>query len=141
MAINNPWIPNYGGPAMPTAIPQVAATPIPTINNQYTNPGQVFFWVQGEQAAKAYPLVGNNARAYLMDTESPTLYLKTTDTTGRPLPMAIYDLKERVDTPPVETSNSVSKEDIAAMIAASVRDEVDRAFKRHNKKRQREENE
>lgn len=139
MAVNNPWIPNYG-PAMPTTMTQVSTAPIPTINNQYMNSGQVFFWVQGEQAAKAYPLVGNNARVYLMDTESPTLYLKTTDTTGRPLPMAIYDLKERVDTP-TQTADSVSREDIAAMIAASVRDEVDRAFKRHNKKRQREETE
>ena len=51
-------------------------------------------WVQGEAGAKAY-FVAANATVVLWDTESPTLYIKSADATGKPLEMDIIDLSRR----------------------------------------------
>ena len=56
------------------------------------NPG--FVWVQGEAGAKAYPVAAGNS-VLLMDSENPVLYMKSTDQSGRPLPIEIYDLVKR----------------------------------------------
>lgn len=63
--------------------------PTPTVNAANT-----FIWVQGEEAAKAYP-VAPNSSVILFDSENPVLYIKQADATGRPLPMQIYDMVER----------------------------------------------
>lgn len=57
-------------------------------------------YVQGEAAAKAYP-VAPGQFVVLIDTEDPVIYTKTTDQFGRPMPIRILDYVERVD-PPVE---------------------------------------
>ena len=57
-------------------------------------------YVQGEAAAKAYP-VAPGQFVVLIDTEDPVIYTKTTDQFGRPMPIIILDYVERVD-PPVE---------------------------------------
>jgi hypothetical protein len=51
-------------------------------------------WVQGEAGAKSF-LVSPNATVVLWDTESPTIYIKSADATGKPLAMRILDFKER----------------------------------------------
>lgn len=51
-------------------------------------------WVQGEAGAKSF-LVSPNATVVLWDTESPTIYIKSADATGKPLAMKILDFKER----------------------------------------------
>lgn len=53
-----------------------------------------FVWVQGIEAAKAYPVAAGN-QILLMDSENPVLYMKSTDVSGRPLPMEVYDLVKR----------------------------------------------
>ena len=85
MAYNyNPYLYNYGN-----YYPQVQAVPNTT---QATSSNDII-WVQGEAGAKAY-LVAPNATVTLWDSESPTIYLKTTDARGVPS-MKILDFKER----------------------------------------------
>jgi hypothetical protein len=67
-------------------------------------------YVQGEAAAKAYP-VAPGQFAVLIDTELPVIYTKTTDQFGRPLPIRILDYVERVENPPEQVNNYVSKSD------------------------------
>lgn len=62
-----------------------------SMGNQGT---QGFVWVQGEAGAKAYPVAAGTS-VLLMDSESPVLYMKSTDATGRPLPIETYDLVKR----------------------------------------------
>lgn len=57
-----------------------------------TNQG--LLWVQGEAAARSY-LVAPNTTVLLMDSESQVFYLKSTDTSGMPMPLRIFDYTER----------------------------------------------
>ena len=61
-------------------------------------------YVQGEAAAKAYP-VAPGQFVVLIDTEDPVIYTKTTDQFGRPMPIRILDYVERVDTPVEQPKN------------------------------------
>lgn len=56
-------------------------------------------WVQGEAAAKAYPVAAGTA-ALLMDSETSTMYIKSTDASGMPQPLRIFDYTERISAPP-----------------------------------------
>ena len=67
-------------------------TPIQTM--PMAQPSDDRIWVQGEAGAKAY-FVAANATVVLWDTESPTLYIKSADATGKPLDMDIIDLSRR----------------------------------------------
>lgn len=64
----------------------------PTVNQPSTNSGIV--WVQGLEGAKAYPVgAGNNV--LLMDSESSVFYIKSTDQSGMPMPLRVFDYTER----------------------------------------------
>ena len=52
-------------------------------------------WVQGEAGAKSY-LVGAGQSVLLMDSESSAFYIKSTDASGMPLPLRVFDYTERV---------------------------------------------
>ena len=78
---------------MQQPIQQIAMqTPIQTM--PMAQPSDDRIWVQGEAGAKAY-FVAANATVVLWDTESPTLYIKSADATGKPLDMDIIDLSRR----------------------------------------------
>lgn len=94
---------NYYPTPMGNYSPQYSQTPMnqmqmnnmqmqPQMQQQSNNAG--FVWVQGEAAAKAYPVAAGNS-VLLMDSEAPVLYMKSTDVSGRPLPMETYDLVKR----------------------------------------------
>lgn len=51
-------------------------------------------WVQGEAGAKSF-IVANGQSVWLMDSENPVFYLKSTDPSGIPLPLRIFDFSER----------------------------------------------
>ena len=55
-------------------------------------------WVQGEAAAKSYP-VAPNCTVMLLDSENSAFYLKSADSSGMPLPLRIFEYKERTETP------------------------------------------
>ena len=55
-------------------------------------------WVQGEAGAKSY-LVAPGNTVMLMDSEGERFYLKSADTSGMPMPLRIFEYKERTETP------------------------------------------
>ena len=64
-------------------------------NYQYgQNQGSGIVWVQGEAGAKSY-LVAAGQSVLLMDSENSTFYIKSTDMSGMPLPLRVFDYKER----------------------------------------------
>lgn len=77
----------YGNQQMQQNTPQVAQAP------QQTSSGNLI-WVQGEAAAKAYPVVAGQS-VFLMDSEESVFYIKATDQSGMPQPLRIFDYKER----------------------------------------------
>lgn len=83
--------PNYNGVYNgPYTIPSTA---VPMQQTQNT-----FAWIQGEEAAKAYPVAPGNT-IVLIDSDKPVMYMKTADLSGRPQPMQIRYLvsKEEFD--------------------------------------------
>ena len=76
-------------------------------------------WVQNEMEAANY-LVAPNSAVTLWDSNSPVVYLKQADASGKPS-MKIYDLVERTQRP-VQTSSAppveyATKEELAALAA------------------------
>ncbi len=59
-------------------------------------------WVQGEEGAKAYMVAAGNS-VMLMDSESTIFYIKSTDQSGMPLPLRVFDYTERQATKPTAT--------------------------------------
>lgn len=78
---------------------QQMPTPAPQTNN-----GLV--WVQGETAAKSYP-VAPNCTVMLMDSEGERFYLKSADASGMPLPLRVFEYKERIETAQQTAGGSV----------------------------------
>lgn len=82
-------------------------------------------WVQGEAGAKAFN-VGAGQSVLLMDSESNAFYIKSTDPSGMPLPLRIFDYTERTaqsaQTSPqasgIDTSVFVTHEELDARLAA-----------------------
>ena len=79
-----------------------------------------FVWVQGEQAAKSYP-VAPGGQVLLFDSENPVFYVKSADQTGKPLPLEIYDFHKRESTeilPDVKMSldDFATKDDVRSII-------------------------
>lgn len=61
------------------------------------NIGTGINWVQGEAGAKSY-YVPSGQTMMLMDSESDVFYIKMVDANGVPLPLRIFDYKERKNT-------------------------------------------
>ena len=80
---------NYFPQLYPNVNPIMAPISQPTAQNGIT-------WVQGESAAKSYP-VGAGQSVLLMDSENPVMYIKSTDQSGMPLPLRIFDYVERTE--------------------------------------------
>lgn len=60
--------------------------------------GTGIIWVQGESAAKAYPVAPATSQL-LMDSESDCFYIKATDASGMPQPLRTFTYKEVISTP------------------------------------------
>lgn len=95
MAINNiGWYPT---PGQPTAYPiQQTFSNTPISFNQQHNNGII--WVQGESGAKAYPVEPRNS-VLLMDSEKDCFYIKSTDSSGVPMPLRTFMYSEVVQQP------------------------------------------
>ena len=66
-------------------------------------------WVSGEAGAKSY-LVAPGNTVMLLDAENSVFYLKSADASGMPLPLRIFDYKERSVMPHQVVGGSVSAE-------------------------------
>ncbi|MBQ8781272.1 MAG: hypothetical protein IJZ72_06345 [Oscillospiraceae bacterium] len=105
-------MPFYGGnasqaqaqqPAMPQNVPQIMPQP-------QSNGG--INWVSGEAGAKAH-LVAPNTTVMLMDSEASVFYLKSADMSGMPLPLRVFDYKERTSNAPVIATENVAEQPMA----------------------------
>lgn len=74
--------------------PQMSANPLQTAQNSSVAQNNGIIWVQGEAAAKAYP-VGSGQSVLLMDSEDSIMYIKSTDQSGMPQPLRIFEYKEK----------------------------------------------
>lgn len=61
-------------------------------------------WVQGEAGAKSY-LVPPNSTVMLMDSENQRFYLKSTDASGMPMPLRIFEYTEKAQNAPQNAPN------------------------------------
>lgn len=75
--------------------PQMQPQMQPQVQNPIAQGGVQ--WVNGEQEARGYLIAPNSAVA-LWDSSAPTVYLKQSDASGKPM-LKIYDLVERAETP------------------------------------------
>lgn len=64
------------------------------MQNQQPQQSNSLTWVQGEAAAKSFPMVAGQS-VLLMDSEESVFYIKSTDQSGMPQPLRIFDYKER----------------------------------------------
>ena len=104
--------PMYGGympqmpqmQAMPDQLAQLRAQAQPQ------NQGGMI-WVQGEAGAKSF-LVAPGQNVQLMDSEAEVFYIKSTDASGVPLPLRIFDYKERTTSvqKPVQAAQNPGEE-------------------------------
>lgn len=119
MAYNNyypaTYTPMYPQQVVQQPMYQQQAQPMPPVAQTSSS----ITWVQGEAGAKAHPLApGSNA--LLMDAERDFFYIKSTDPSGMPMPLRIFEYKEVVpveakqshDAPPVDLSEYAKKEDV-----------------------------
>lgn len=98
--------PGYYGQAMPDQLAQLRQNayqpPMMGQAAQQTQSTPSIIWVQGEEGAKAYMVAAGNS-VLLMDSENSAFYIKSTDASGMPLPLRVFDYKERTKaakTPP-----------------------------------------
>lgn len=75
---------------------QPTVTP-PTTQPMVQNGNNGLIWVQGEAGAKSYIVAPGNT-VMLMDSEGERFYLKSADASGMPMPLRIFEYKERIET-------------------------------------------
>ena len=115
------YYPYYGG-AMPDALGQLRSQP----QTMTAQPSNGIVWVQGENAAKSYP-VAPNTTIMLLDSESSTFYLKTSDASGMPLPLRVFEYKERTQNSgvlPTDASQGVLAVDLSNYVTYDQLNEI-----------------
>lgn len=123
MAINPAGF--YNPNVAPVYYPTTPVTPQPT-----QTPSSTLVWVQGEGAAKVYPVAPGNKVA-LFDSENPVVYIKEVDMFGKPFDMEIYDLVKREvskEPPEKEFKDYVTREEMLATITTTISEEIDKAM-------------
>ena len=80
---NSPYV--FSAGATPTQTWTAPASAQPQING--------INWVQGEAGAKSVP-VAPGQKVLLMDSETNVFYVKSSDVSGMPLPLRIFEYKE-----------------------------------------------
>jgi hypothetical protein len=75
---------------------QTYSTNPPQIQQQSQQMPTNVIWCQGEAGAKSYNLLNPGQSIWLIDSENEgVFYIKTLDASGIPLPLRIFDFKER----------------------------------------------
>ena len=91
---------------------------------QQQNNNGGLLWVQGIEGAKSH-FVSPGQSALLMDSESNSFFIKTADASGMPMPLRVFDYKERTAQPApqvptaatIDTSGFITREEFEARIA------------------------
>ena len=107
MAYNNGFPINYQ-----QMYPQYNYVPQqPIIQTQPVTNDNGIIWVQGEAGAKSWAVAPGKS-VMLMDSENSVFYIKTTDNSGIPLPLRIFDYTERTqqDTAPAEAAQATNSQ-------------------------------
>ena len=97
-------------------------------------------WVQGEAAAKSYP-VAPNATVQLWDSESQTIYLKSADASGMPsmkvIDYTIRDTQNAQNASLAVQSNNVTRDEFNALFERvnALRGEIDALTEKKSKKK------
>lgn len=98
----------------------------PIIQTQPITNDNGIIWVQGEAGAKSWAVAPGKS-VMLMDSENSVFYIKTTDNSGVPLPLRIFDYTERTqqDTAPAEAaqvtnSQYVTKDELKEILSGFV---------------------
>ena len=105
---------------------QIGQMYAPQIQTPPQNNQNGLIWVQGIEAAKSYMVAPNNT-VLLMDSESQRFYLKSSDASGMPLPLRVFEYTETTqntqkpvsDAPTVDLSTYATKAEFDAF-----RDEI-----------------
>lgn len=130
MAYNNGFPINYGYAVPQVQQPLIQQPVMQPFNQQVPQQDSSLIWVQGEAGAKSF-LLAPNKTVSLWDSESPVIYLKSTDASGMPS-MKVLDYKIRESKgiiPPAEplkpnTEDFVTKEELE-----SYKEEVNKLIK------------
>lgn len=96
MAFGVPYQPGFAPGYYPMGQPSAMPDQLAQLRQNYRQPQQSapIIWVQGEEGAKAYMVAAGNS-VLLMDSESSVFYIKSTDASGMPQPLRIFDYTER----------------------------------------------
>ena len=94
---------------------------LPNYNYGYQPQSNGIIWVQGEAGAKSYNILPNQS-VLLMDSENNVFYIKSSDISGMPKPLRIFDYTERVpvvkaEQPVAEKVEYVTREEFEKKIA------------------------
>lgn len=79
-------------------------------------------WVQGEAGAKSYAIAPGQS-VLLMDSENYVFYIKSSDPSGMPRPLRIFDYTERtiaakpIETTPTQTVDYITREEFEERLA------------------------
>lgn len=113
------YMPNLQMPQAQAQQPMYSApTPTPSGNSG-------LIWVQGETGAKSY-LVAPGQTVMLMDSEDNRFFLKSSDSSGMPLPLRIFRYSEQIagepqktplNAPDTDTREFVTREEFDALKA------------------------
>lgn len=112
----------------PTYMPQAYQPPTPQVQAQVQpqqQPTSGINWVAGEKEAMLYPVAPNTAIA-LWDSNSPCIYLKQADASGKPS-VKVYDIVERVTTTETaQVSEYATKQEVGSVAEsiASLKSEI-----------------
>ena len=83
----------------------------PPMQVQPAQQSSQIIWVSGEAGAKSY-LVAPGNTVMLLDAENSVFYLKSADASGMPLPLRIFDYKERTTAAQQTFGGSVTAEGV-----------------------------
>lgn len=111
MAFNNGFPMNYPQmyPQYNNYIPQIPQQQIPQQQAAPQSDNSIN-WVQGLEGAKSWNVAPGKS-VMLMDSESSVFYIKSSDNSGMPMPLRIFDYKER-SAEPVQKNEVAPRNDI-----------------------------
>jgi hypothetical protein len=127
-------------PNMQMQQPQQMAQNQPQMaQNATQNQSNGITWVLGEAAAKSFP-VGAGQTVILMDREEPVMYMKSSDMSGMPQPLRIFDITERTSE---KHSGSIAQSEdfVSRKEFEEFREDVKRSIKGIRKTKSEEEGE